>query len=119
METITTFHHQGTGSIHVVVSSCSADDMSHGANKCTTFQLSPDVLSCELIYCFIPSYFLRLDIFIFEVSHAAHAAMNLVPATTIAWPERLASLKGCIYHFVKFAFTTILQSEILFAAVFC
>lgn len=55
IETITTFISSSSGDVHVVVSSNSTGDITHGANKCTTFQLSEDVLKCktDVIFPFV------------------------------------------------------------------
>lgn len=52
VETITT-HTTENKHIYVAISSNSTGDITHGANKCTTFHLSPEVLSGE---CFTSLY---------------------------------------------------------------
>jgi len=45
VETITTFTNEDTKNVHVVVSSNTTGDITHGANKCTTFQVTPTILA--------------------------------------------------------------------------
>lgn len=49
VETITTYTVDSSNAVHVVVSSNSTGDVTHGANKCTTFQLTSAVLSGQYI----------------------------------------------------------------------